>query len=205
MYQRMTAVLCVLTFVLFLGSNRSEERDIWADRVSAEMLDPAPPVSTIDLEARKVKPVGKPSGKKFETADRLGEYIPGPTLPPAGLDGLPFYAGESDGIFERRCQGLPECEARCEEMQFYRIQAGLPDIFDRMGFGESSCKNTIENSCCHGYFQIHELYWYNVPQCGVTNIYDLQGDEPIKKQRNACVAKVVYDTSGCGAWTTCPF
>lgn len=194
MYQRMTIALCILTFTVFaVTGSSSQENDILVDRVSAEMLDPIPPVSTIDMELRKVKPVGRPIVPPFESADRLGDFIPGPTLPPPpypGLNGLPF---------------APEGLSACDELSFYRQQWGLPAIFDGMGWRESNCRNDVENSCCHGWFQLHEKYWSHVPDCGVYNIYDLQGTEPIKKQRNACVAKHVYDISGCGAWSTCPF
>lgn len=122
-----------------------------------------------------------------------GELVPGPTLPvpPApGLQGKPF---------------APEGLSLCDEMSFYRVQWGLPAIFDRMGFKESSCKNWVENWCCHGYWQLHESFWSNIPECEVSNIYDLQGTSAISKQRNACAAKYVYDRSGCGAWSTCPW
>jgi hypothetical protein len=95
-------------------------------------------------------------------------------------------------------------------MEFYRIQWGLPEFFGgekwMIGWGESNCRNEVYNGiCCYGYWQIHELYWDNVPECEVYSINDLYGFTPLSKQKNACVAKHVFDVSGCNAWTTCPF
>ena len=157
----------------------------WAASAQAEWTDRLPESDRVAVRQMNMHPVGN-------------------SAPVLGLNGLPVWTGETDGVYEPRCNGDLACIARCEEMQFYRIQVGLDPVFDGMGFGESSCKNTIENSCCHGWWQIHERYWSNIPHCGITNIYDVQGNDAISKQKNACAAKHVFDNSGCRAWTTCP-
>lgn len=114
-----------------------------------------------------------------------GTQIPGPTLPPPGLNGLPFAPADLTG---------------CDEMEWYRVQAGLIDHFDGVGFRESSCRNTVSSSCCHGYWQIHEGVWIPMPECSVATVAALLGTDPIDKQRNACAARVVYETQGGSAW-----
>lgn len=122
--------------------------------------------------------------RRLDNAFPLGEPLPVP-----GLWNQPF---------------APEGLTGCLEMDFYRAQWHLPPVFTSMGFRESSCDNKAENSCCHGYWQIHERYWDYIPVCDVYNIYSLQGDDPLAKQRNACAAAYVLIKQGCRAWTTCP-
>jgi len=133
-----------------------------------------------------------------ETADRMENRIQvTDTLPPPvypGLQGKPYAPTELSG---------------CAELEFYRVQWDLPEIFGgerwQMGWKESNCRNDVENSCCHGYWQLHERYWSHIPECEVYNIYDLQGTTALSKQKNACAAAVVYAESGCSAWSTCPY
>jgi hypothetical protein len=127
------------------------------------------------------------------TADRGQMIQVTETLPPpvaTGLNGLPFAPAGMSG---------------CDEMEFYRAQWGLPQVFDGMGYRESNCRNDVENRCCHGYWQLHESYWSHVPKCEVYSIYDAQGTSGLSKQKNACLALHVYGISGCGAWSTCPW
>lgn len=124
-------------------------------------------------------------GSMFQATDTLP-----PLPPPTGLHGKPFAPAGLD---------------RCDELQFYRKQWGLPDNFDRIGFKESSCRNDVSSWCCHGFFQLHRLW---IPTdgfqaCGITKISDMLGNEPIKKQRNACGAAFVLREQGCRAWVTC--
>lgn len=149
----------------------------------------------------------EPTKAAFVEAERLKNLIPGETLPlppepaPTGIQGKPL---------------APEGMSGVEEMEFYRIQWDLPEYFGcerwMIGWKESNCRNTVSSYCCHGYWQLyvslhlkdHRLGPRYV-ECGITSIADVLGPEPIKKQRNACGAKAVFDISGCGAWDTCPF
>jgi hypothetical protein len=109
----------------------------------------------------------------------------------------------------------------CEEMNYWRIQAGLPDRFSdqpRMpqvrfadqgyGWRESNCRNDVVSStgCCVGYWQIHTGnfnapgYKAGIAACGVSKRSDILGNSAEQKQKQACVAKVLYDVSGLSPW-----
>lgn len=116
---------------------------------------------------------------------------------PVGLNNLPF---------------APEGVSGCEEMSFYRVQWGLPDIFEHLGYRESNCRNdvTSRTGCCVGYWQnyisshLSRASAYReriINECQVNERADLLGNAPIQKQRQACVTKVVYDISGLSPWS----
>lgn len=128
-------------------------------------------------------------------AVRLNPPTPPPVPPvvqdPVGLHGMPF---------------APPGLSNCEEMTYYRIQAGLPARFDALGWRESNCRNEpgIKTFCCYGYWQIYYsqhagklAFW-----CEVGSLWDINGDEPLDKQRQACSAKVLFDESGYQPWST---
>lgn len=132
-------------------------------------------------------------------ATRMG--LP-PALPvPTGINGLPF---------------APEGLDNCAEMNFYRVQAGLPYRFSDQprtgakgyGWRESNCRNEdgVHTSCCHGYWQLHEDHFWpgNIfdTECGVNSYLDVNSDTPIDKQRQACAAKVLFDRDGYSPWQT---
>jgi hypothetical protein len=104
-----------------------------------------------------------------------------------GLNGLPLAP-----------VGLTDCQ----EAQFYRIQAGLPTVFDRLAKAESQCQNDVNSWCCYGIWQIHKLWVSQLKSCDIDSIDDYFGDNPLDKQRNACAARYVYNESGAGAWDT---
>jgi len=106
---------------------------------------------------------------------------------PTGLFGLPL---------------APEGLTDCEQAHFYRVQAGLPDIFDHLAFRESGCKNTAHTWCCFGIWQIHKLWIPQLALCDIYSIDDYFGDNPIDKQRNACAATIVLAKQGMHAWDT---
>lgn len=116
-----------------------------------------------------------------------------PATTSLGLRGLPF---------------APPGLSDCDEMKFYRQQAGLPDVFDRLGWRESNCRNEdgVHTSCCFGYWQLHKDHvrsgyadrWRR--ECGITSYADFNSDSPIEKQRQACGAFVLYDMSGLTPW-----
>jgi hypothetical protein len=120
-----------------------------------------------------------------------GPQIPGPIPPPpveVGLHGLPF---------------APEWMNGCDEMNFYRVQFGLPEKFARLGWRESNCRNEdgVRTSCCHGYWQIHQMHppqaAYDV--CEVDSYRDINSDVPLEKQKQACVTFVLNRLQP-GAW-----
>lgn len=107
----------------------------------------------------------------------------------------------------------------CGEMNYWRVQAGLPDQFSdyprtgprsQWGFGwrESNCRNDLVSStgCCVGYWQIHTGnftapgYRAGIQACGVSRRSDILGNSDDQKRKQACVAKVLYDVSGLTPW-----
>lgn len=137
-----------------------------------------------------------PATGPHQPADRLTPPTT-TTQPPVttGLWGQPF---------------APEGLSNCDEMTFYRRQWGLPDRFDAIGWRESNCRNEdgVRTSCCHGYWQLwinlhlrdQRIGWRYRDLCGVHSVYDVNSDEPLDKQRQACAAKQLYDVVGMSAW-----
>lgn len=105
-------------------------------------------------------------------------------------------------------QFAPPGLSDCDEMTWYRVQAGLPAKFDRLGWRESNCRNedAVRTFCCHGYWQLyvslhlrdHRLA-SRYAACGVDSADDVNSDTPIDKWRQACAAKAVHDVQP-GAW-----
>jgi hypothetical protein len=117
---------------------------------------------------------------------------PGPAIvpDPVGLHGLPF---------------APPGLSNCEEMTYYRIQAGLPPRFDAIGWRESNCINRedVKTFCCYGYWQLsYPLHAALFQQCEVESKYDINGSEPLDKQKQACSAKLLFDIVGYQPWST---
>jgi hypothetical protein len=117
-----------------------------------------------------------------------------------GLNGLPF---------------APAGLSPCDEMSFYRQQAGLPDVFDALGWRESNCNNRegakYNTWCCYGYWQnfisshLSRHSAYRVPiieKCQVTGVEDINSDVPLDKQKQACVTFILYSISGLTPWHT---
>ena len=99
----------------------------------------------------------------------------------------------------------------CDEMSWYRQQAGLPDVFDSIGFRESRCQNDARPSlpaasCCRGWWAIHRGnirapgYAAGAAACGITSERDYYGTSPEQKRASACFARVLYDVSGMTPW-----
>jgi len=131
---------------------------------------------------------GNPDG--YEVAVRGDQVV----ITQTGLHGLPLAPDDWTG---------------CLEMEFYRRQAGLPDRFDSLGRRESNCRNEddVRTSCCHGYWQMwtdlhlkdHRLA-PKMADCEVTGPQDLNSDDPLEKQKQACAAKALFDVVGLQAW-----
>ena len=96
----------------------------------------------------------------------------------------------------------------CDEMRFYRQQAGLPSSFDSIGWRESNCRNEdgVRTSCCHGYWQLHRIHFNGSGYiygkwCDARSYWDVNSDNPDDKQRQACAAKALYDKEGTSPWS----
>lgn len=197
------SVVALLLWVIFTSAPRGEEA-VAAEVYLAKVTMPSTPAAEVEHDV--VLPIA-PTATTFVPSDRLMEFTPDDTLPlppdpsTLGLQGLPF---------------APEGLSGCEEMEFYRIQRGLPAYFGaerwQMGWKESNCRNNVSSFCCHGYWQLYvslhlkdhrlaPLY----KECGISSVSDVLGNEPIQKQKNACGAAAVLSVSGCQAWDTCPF
>lgn len=121
--------------------------------------------------------------------------IAGPiTLDSLGLK--PAVRGEQHGDWE----GL----SGCDEMRWYRINAGLPEKFDSIGYRESRCQNDARPtlpaaSCCRGYWAIHKGnitapgYKAGAAACGIRTEWDYYGTSHEQKLASACFAKVLFD------------
>jgi hypothetical protein len=129
------------------------------------------------------------------------------TTVPTGLDGLPFAPAGLDA---------------CAEMNFYRIQAGLPQRFDDsgrhqrwvrsdgLGWRESKCGNHEVSStgCCFGYWQLNmKIFlkdWKLGPRlrdiCLIVDPREVLGIEPLAKQKQACAAYQLYKLNGLTPW-----
>lgn len=114
----------------------------------------------------------------------------------------------------------PEGLDWCAEMEFYRVQFGLPEAFndsgrhqrwvksDGIGWRESKCHNEAisPNGCCGGYWQLYISTFIahghseSLGLCGVDALGDVVGHDPIDKQRQACVTVWLYGVSGLAPW-----
>ena len=90
----------------------------------------------------------------------------------------------------------------CDEMNFYRQQWGLPEAFAGIGWRESNCRNedAVRTSCCHGYWQLHRIH-FPKPECEAWTHADVNSDNPLEKQKQACAAKALFDIVGISAWS----
>jgi len=104
----------------------------------------------------------------------------------------------------------------CDKANYYRVQAGLPQVFQEIAYGESRCNNgdnIVSNTgCCVGALQIHTGnftapgYRAGVAACGVHVRSDITGDDDASWTAQYCVAKVLYDVwlSGGSRWPWAP-
>lgn len=98
----------------------------------------------------------------------------------------------------------------CDEMHWYRVNAGLPARFDSLGWRESNCRNEegVHTGCCWGWWQLnvglhlrdHRLAG-RYHDCGVWSRTDVDSDTPQDKARQACAAKALFDVVGYSAWS----
>lgn len=97
----------------------------------------------------------------------------------------------------------------CAEMSWYRQRAGLPAVFDRLGWRESNCRNEegVHTFCCWGWWQL----WISLHlddrrlvdayhACGVYSSRDVDSDTPADKRRQACAAAALYAVEGLQPW-----
>ena len=105
----------------------------------------------------------------------------------------------------------PEGLDDCDEMEWYRIDAGLPATFDRIGWRESNCKNYVTSStgCCRGWLQLdvnlhlrdHRIGPRYRDNCDVHQISDVFGDTPEQKRKHMCAARQLHDVMGTQPWS----
>ncbi len=92
----------------------------------------------------------------------------------------------------------------CDLMEWHFDAVGLPDEFDWIGFGESSCRNDVisPTGCCFGYAQAHTIHigQPHTAHCDVFAADDMFGANPIARSKNACMAKAIFDLQGFCAW-----
>ncbi len=100
--------------------------------------------------------------------------------------------------------------SNCDEMHWYRVNAGLPAAFDGIGWRESNCRNEegVHTSCCWGYWQLSVAVHLRDGRlagkyhaCGVYSRFDVDSDTPGDKRRQACAAKALYSVVGMSAWS----
>lgn len=105
---------------------------------------------------------------------------------------------------------VPAGLSNCDEMHWYRVNAGLPAVFDRLGWRESNCRNEdgVHTGCCVGFWML----WVSLHlrdaglaaryhECGVYSRYDVNSDTPGDKRRQACATKALYDQEGLSPWS----
>lgn len=135
-----------------------------------------------------------PVATATEPAVRLDPPTTTTTTVPTGLWGRPF---------------APEGLGNCDEMNFYRVQWGLPERFSALGWRESNCRNEdgVHTFCCYGYWQMYTSMHLRdhrlapkMEACGVSSYTDLNSDNPLEKQKQACAAKALFDVVGYSAW-----
>ena len=108
-------------------------------------------------------------------------------------------------------QYAPEWMSGCDEMSWYRQDAGLPEAFDAIGYRESRCDNGARptNSVAsryRGWWSVgvmhinNKIYGPGAAACGIRTEADYYGNSPSQKKASACFAKVLYDYSGMQPW-----
>jgi hypothetical protein len=104
---------------------------------------------------------------------------------------------------------IPSFANNCDEMHWYRANAGLPARFDAIGWRESNCRNEdgVHTSCCYGWWQLNVSLHLRDSRigpkyraCGVDSYTDVNSDTVGDKLRQACAAKALYDVVGLSAW-----
>lgn len=147
----------------------------------------------------------RPAVRVQPPSPALREDVVPTTVAPTGILGLPLAPVDLD---------------RCQTMNFYRIQFGLPDRFSDqprqpvvsfgaqgLGWRESNCRNDVTSStgCCVGYWQLHSIVFRDhrtipgMERCTATWL-NVRGTDPLSQQRQACAAKVLFDAVGYQPW-----
>lgn len=152
-------------------------------------------VTSTTLDTGPVASVAVQPERRAQIQVTPTEPPPSTTTVPTGINGLPFAPAGLTG---------------CDRMAWYSDQAGLPEQFHWIGYEESRCDNRASSWCCHGYFQIHEGWVDWAPRqsrerCDVTSAAQFDQRTPIARQRNACMARLVYDEQGFCAWDVVPW
>lgn len=103
----------------------------------------------------------------------------------------------------------PTFASDCAEMSWYRQQAGLPEVFDTIGYRESRCRNDVRTWCCYGWYQNYVAshlrspgYAAGLRECGIDEVSDVYGLSDSQKRKQACMTAVLYRVSGLSPWAT---
>lgn len=133
-------------------------------------------------EARII--IDEPTSGTYAQAERIQGPVVAPPAPPwpTGIYGLPYAPFGLDA---------------CDEMMYYANQFGLPGQFEGIGWRESNCRNEdgVRTSCCHGYWQMHQMH-FPIPHCEAWSYRDVNSNDPLEKQKQACATKYLYDKAG---------
>lgn len=161
-------------------------------------------ISTIPVNPSDINLDGERHAVATVGAVRLNPPEPQPEIP-TGIWGQPF---------------APEGLSDCDEMNFYRVQWGLPYQFSDQprtgprsswgyGWRESNCRNEegVRTYCCYGYWQLYfSIHMADARMskvyaaCEIDQISDYNGDEPLDKQKQACAAAGLFKTMGYSPW-----
>lgn len=189
-------IVSILLFSWAFGAGEAADRVEMSAETTATGAIPVPSTST-SVPKPEIEAIAAPADA-IETVARV-DPPPTTTIDPcnhAGLDCRPFYPGDPAD--------------KCAELNFYRIEWGIPDGWGDQprtgpkrswgrGWRESNCDNTANShhsaGCCFGWWQVASSN-ITAPgyaaagvfsNCGVASKWDYWGDDPLAKQRNACI------------------
>lgn len=192
----LSSALLLLAFSLSCGTSSQvvgSPDDPSTTTTAVSVVDPPIPPSLVVID----HPADSTSGG-VRLIPRIQETPPETSDPctQMGLFCLPF---------------APEGLSNCDEMAYYRIQFGLPDRFQSLGYRESNCRNEegVRTYCCYGYWQMYFSQHYSDPQgrqiyeeCQVDEVTDYNGDSPLDKQKQACTVQGLFKLMGYSPWQT---
>jgi hypothetical protein len=132
----------------------------------------------------------------------------------AVLDALPTASAPANRIDLDKVkaeQGYPpEGLTDCQQMEWFRVNVGLPVRFWALGNRESGkgvCDNNAisKTYCCVGWWQLHKIIFTDhrmigrLEACGATWL-NVRGDSLEAKKRQACATKALFDVAGYSPW-----
>ena len=160
-------------------------------------------VNGLDVDGK----VGRDTWKSLQ--DSVTKVATAPTAPKKPRRGQPTApsAPEPPATPQPGAGALPtKSPQACADMSGFRQAAGLPDVFDAIGYREGGCRNdsVSRTGCCVGYWQnfisshLSRSSAYRdriINDCGVTGRNDILGNSDAQKAAQACVTFVVWDVT----------